>query len=103
MSEMARLVVERRSPEDEGERQVLGVMLTAEPVTKLARRNREEQGRVGAHAVHWYLPDVAQDVGRKRITVIELGEDRYAQVWVEASSDAELQQLLTLAQGIALR
>jgi hypothetical protein len=39
---------------------------------------------------------------RKRVTIVELGEDRYAQVWVDAASDDELRGLLTLAQGIAL-
>lgn len=87
----------------DGDRQVLSVMLTETPVTKLPRRNREEEGWVGTHQVRWYLPDVAQDAGSKRITVVELGDNRYAQVWVDASSDAELQQLLLLAQGIALR
>ena len=36
------------------------------------------------------------------MTIVELGDDRYAQVWVDAANDAELRQLLSLAEGIAL-
>lgn len=86
----------------DGEHQVLSLMLTDAPVAKLPRRNREEEGRIGIHEVHWYLPELAQGAERKRITVIELDENRYAQVWVDARNDAELQQLLVLAEGIAL-
>jgi hypothetical protein len=87
----------------EGERQVLGLMLTAEPTVNLRRRNREEEGMIGRYEVHWYQPEIAVQTGeRKRVTIVELGEDRYAQVWVDAASDDELRGLLTLAQGIAL-
>ena len=87
----------------DGERQVIGVMLTRQPTVNLRRRNREEEGSIGSHEVHWYQPEIAEQTGeRKRVTVVELGEDRYAQVWVDVSSDAELRQLLSLAQGIAL-
>ncbi|GAB3514054.1 hypothetical protein MNQ95_01425 [Pseudoxanthomonas daejeonensis] len=87
----------------DGERQVLGLMLTSQPTVNLLRRNREEQGTIGAHEVRWYQPEVAvQGSERRRITIVELGDDRYAQVWVDASNDYELQQLLSLAQGIAL-
>jgi len=87
----------------EGERQVLGLMLTGQPTVNLLRRNREEEGTIGGHEVHWYQPEIAVQTGeRKRVTVVELGKKRYAQVWVDATSDAELQGLLSLAQGIAL-
>lgn len=87
----------------DGERQVLGLMLTSQPTVNLQRRNREEEGSIGAHEVRWYQPEVAaQGAERRRITIVELGDDRYAQVWVDASSEDELQQLLSLAQGIAL-
>jgi hypothetical protein len=87
----------------DGERQVIGVMLTSEPTVNLRRRNRQEEGSIGTHEVHWYQPEIAEQIGeRKRITVVELGDDRYAQVWVDASSDDELRRLLSLARGIAL-
>ena len=87
----------------DGERQVIGVMLTSSPTVTLQRRNREEEGSIGAYEVHWYQPEIAVSTGeRKRVTIVELGDDRYAQVWVDAANDAELRQLLSLAEGIAL-
>ena len=87
----------------DGDRQVLGVMLTAEPTVNLLRRNRVEEGHVGLHEVRWYQPEiVAQGGERNRVTVVELGENRYAQVWIDAGSDEELQRLLALAGGLAL-
>jgi len=87
----------------DGERQVIGVMLTSSPTVNLRRRNRQEEGSIGGREVHWYQPEIAEQVGeRKRVTIVELGDKRYAQVWVDATSDDELQQLLSLAQGIAL-
>jgi hypothetical protein len=87
----------------DGNRQVLGLMLTAAPTVNLLRRNREEEGHVGVHEVHWYQPEIAtQSDALNRVTVVELGEDRYAQVWIDAGSDEELQQLFGLAGGLAL-
>ena len=87
----------------DGERQVIGVMLTSSPTVNLQRRNREEEGSIGAYEVHWYQPEIAVSTGeRKRVTIVELGDDRYAQVWVDAANDAELRQLLSLAEGITL-
>ncbi|WP_028919680.1 hypothetical protein [Pseudoxanthomonas suwonensis] len=87
----------------DGERPVLSLMLTAKPTVNLLRRNRLEEGSIGSHEVRWYQPEMAVQTGaQQRITIVELGNDRYAQVWVEAASDTELRQLLTLAQSIPL-
>ena len=37
-----------------------------------------------------------------KVAVVELGEDRYAQVWIDPLSEDELQRLFVLAQGIGL-
>ncbi|KAF1690209.1 hypothetical protein [Pseudoxanthomonas koreensis] len=86
----------------DGERPVLSVMFTADSVPKPPRRNRLEEGRIGSHEVYWYMPDVIQGGQAKRIAFIELDDDRYAQVWVDAGSDVELRQLLVLAQNLPL-
>ncbi len=58
----------------DGERQVLGLMLTARPTVDLQRRNREEEGHVGPHEVRWYQPEIAAGNGElNRVTVVELG------------------------------
>ena len=74
----------------DGERQVLGLMLTAKPTIKPLRRNRREEGHVGSHQVRWYQPDITDGGGEyKRVAVVELGEDRYAQVWIDPLSEDE--------------
>ncbi|WP_343237080.1 hypothetical protein [Xanthomonas sp. XNM01] len=84
-------------------RQVFGVMLTDKPTISPRRRNRQEEGRIGSHEMYWYEPDIAVSTGEeKRVTVIELGKDRYAQIWVDAPDPEALQRSLALAQGIAL-
>ena len=71
---------------DEGGTQLLGVMLTPQPTVNLRRRNRVEEGMIGPHEVHWYRPEIAEPgAEEKRVTVIELGKDRYAQIWVDAN------------------
>jgi hypothetical protein len=87
----------------DGDRHVLGLMMLAKPTVNLLRRNRVEEGHVGVHEVRWYRPEIATQSGElNRVTVVELGEDRYAQVWIDAGSDEELQQLFALAGSLAL-
>ena len=87
----------------DGERQVFGVMLTSEPTIQLLRRNRVEEGTIGGREIYWYQPEIVAQTGEsKRVTVVELGKKRYAQIWVDATSEEELKTLLPLVQGIAL-
>lgn len=39
----------------------------------------------------------------RRITVVELDNDRYAQVWINANSPEELGSLISLAQQLDVR
>ncbi|MGH8063427.1 MAG: hypothetical protein ACREO7_15595, partial [Pseudoxanthomonas sp.] len=70
---------------DDG-RQSLNVMLTSrDPDIHLSRSQRAESGTFSGESLHWYLPELAgrdpADVASRRITVIKLGKDQYAQVW----------------------
>ena len=86
-----------------GDRQLLGMMLTSKPTISPRRSDRREEGYIGAHPVHWHQPEIADGSGTwKRVTVVELGRRHYAQVWIDAGSEQELQRLVALAQGIAL-
>ncbi len=88
---------------DEGGTQLLGVMLTPQPTVNLRRRNRVEEGIIGPHEVHWYRPEIAEPgAEEKRVTVIELGKDRYAQIWVDANDPDQLRRALAVAQALAL-
>lgn len=88
---------------DEGGRQLLGVMLTAEPTVNLRRRNRVGESVIAGQEVHWYRPEIAEPgAEEKRVTVVELGKKRYAQIWVDAEDPGQLQRAMDLAQVLAL-
>ncbi|ADV27903.1 hypothetical protein Psesu_2067 [Pseudoxanthomonas suwonensis 11-1] len=88
---------------DEAGTQLLGVMLTPEPQLKLRRRNRVEEGMVGRHEVHWYRPEIVEPgAAEKRVTVIELDDDRYAQIWLDANDPAQLKRAMHIARLMAL-
>lgn len=88
---------------DEGGKQLLGVMLTAEPTVNLRRRNRVEEGVIAGQEVHWYRPEIAEPgAEEKRVTVVELGKKRYAQIWVDANDPGQLQRAMELARVLAL-
>lgn len=83
--------------------QLLGVMFSTEPKLNPRRRNRVEEGRVGNHEVHWYRPEIAQPgAAEKRITVIELGKNRYAQIWLDANDPDQLRRAMDLARKLPL-
>lgn len=86
-------------------RQVFGLMLSQDkPELRLARSNRAEPGAFGGHGMYWYKPDAAgTPVDTRRVAVVELGEDRYAQIWIDATTEAEIPRLQGLVQGLQLR
>ncbi|WIH03860.1 hypothetical protein KHF85_13410 [Xanthomonas translucens pv. graminis] len=89
-------------------RQVLGMMLTSrDPNIPLARNLREEKGSIAGESMHWYRPDLggvdAPGLASRRVTVVELSKNHYAQVWIDAGDVQELQSLQSLVQGLDLR
>ena len=84
--------------------QILGMMFThKKPGVPLLRNQRQGEGSIGRYDVYWYRPTIADpDVVEKRVTVLELEDERYVQVWVEANSTEELQRSLALMRGINL-
>lgn len=86
-------------------RQVLNVMLTSkDPDISLSRPLRAEEGMFSGKELHWYRPDLAgrnfPDAESRRITVIKLGKNHYAQVWINAGSTEELGSLQSLARQL---
>lgn len=86
-------------------RQVLGMMLTSrDPNIPLARNLREEKASIAGETVHWYRPDLGgrdmPGLASRRVTVVELGDDRYAQIWIDAGDTQELQSLQSIVQGL---
>lgn len=63
-------------------------------------------GNVAGRPVTWYSPDADEDVGRySRQTVIELGAKwpSLAQVWVNADTEADLSDALSILAKIRFR
>ena len=86
-------------------RQVLGMMLTSrDPNIPLARNLREEKGSIAGESVHWYRPDLggvdAPGLASRRVAVVELSKNHYAQVWIDAG---DVQELQSLVQGLDMR
>ena len=89
-------------------RQVLNVMLTSrDPRISLERRLREEEGTFSGEDVYWYRLDLGgrdmPGMQSRRITVVELDNDRYAQVWINAESAEELGLLIALTEQLDVR
>lgn len=89
-------------------RQVLNVMLTSrDPKIRFERRLRAEESTFSGEEIHWYRLDLGgrdmPGMDSRRITVVEFDNDRYAQVWINASSPEELGTLISLAQQLDVR
>ncbi|MFT4198292.1 MAG: hypothetical protein QM601_10375 [Pseudoxanthomonas sp.] len=81
---------------------VLGVMLTGkEPELNQPRRNRAEKATIAGQEVRWYRTEIANQPGAQdRLTMVELGPDRYAQIWVYAPDADTAAQRVRLASQL---
>lgn len=80
----------------------MNLLLTSrDPDIRLSRSRREESGVFSGRTLHWYVPELAgRDeavASSRRIAVVELGRDQYAQIWLEAESPEALAELQALA------
>lgn len=82
---------------------VFGVMLTSEkPNLDTSRRNRAEEASIDGQEVRWYRTEIAnQPNAQDRVTVLKLGPDRYAQIWVDAPDESVVAQRLAIAQQLS--
>ena len=83
----------------------LNLMLTSrDPDIRLIRSQRAESGTFSGESLHWYVPELAgRDeayASSRRITVVKLGKDQYAQVWIDAESPEELSRLQSMASQL---
>lgn len=86
-------------------RQVLNVMLTSrDPRISLERSLRAEASTFSGEEMYWYRLDLGgrqmPGMESRRITVVELDNDQYAQVWINADTPQELSSLISLAQQL---
>ncbi|PPT94568.1 hypothetical protein [Xanthomonas arboricola] len=89
-------------------RQVVGVMLTTrDPAMALARDRRAEKGQIQQEDFYWYKLDLGgreiPGMESRRVTVVELGKKRYAQLWIDGASSEELTSMQSLVQAMDLQ
>ncbi|MCW1978309.1 hypothetical protein [Xanthomonas campestris] len=89
-------------------RQVVGVMLTTrDPAMALARDRRAERGQIQEEEFYWYKLDLGgrevPGMESRRVTVVELGKKRYAQLWIDGASTEELASMQSLVQNMDLQ
>ncbi|MET1161896.1 MAG: hypothetical protein ABWY48_05090 [Pseudoxanthomonas sp.] len=86
---------------EDGSKSINLLLTSRDPELRLSRSRRAEPGVFSGASFHWYTPELAgRDeayVASRRITVVELGKDQYAQIWIDAPSPQALGELLTLA------
>lgn len=80
---------------------VFNVMYTAsEPDIQLLRSHRAEKARFGNNEILWHRVDVAgdtsPDIPFRRITKVRLQRGLHAQLWINASDEQQLQQLIAV-------
>ncbi|KPL49694.1 hypothetical protein XAXN_05790 [Xanthomonas axonopodis] len=89
-------------------RQVVGVMLTTrDPAMTLARDRRAEKGQIQQEDFYWYKLDLGSSnvpgMESRRVTVVELGKKRYAQLWIDGASTEELASMQSMVQNMDLQ
>lgn len=89
-------------------RQVVGVMLTTrDPDIALARDRRAEKGQIQQEEFYWYKLDLGGSkvpgMESRRVTVVELGKKRYAQLWIDGASAEELASMQSMVQNMDLQ
>ncbi len=89
-------------------RQVLGMMLTTrDPSLALARSLRAEEGQIEEEKFHWYKLDLGgrdiPNADSRRVTVVEIGKHRYAQIWIDAKDTGELSSVQSMVEHLDLQ
>ncbi|MBA2238795.1 MAG: hypothetical protein H0W24_08900 [Lysobacter sp.] len=81
--------------------EAFGVYIATDSPFSPKRVNREMEGVVDGRPVHWYRAEIAlkPDVTALE-TLIELGDGRVAHVWLQSSSQPQLQQVLGVTRDL---
>lgn len=80
--------------------QAFGVMLTSKAPDKPSGA-REEKGVIDSHQARWYHAQIAnRPDAQTRLAVIELDNDRYAQIWIDAPNQAALETSMATVRNL---
>uniref|UniRef100_UPI000368759D hypothetical protein n=1 Tax=Xanthomonas arboricola TaxID=56448 RepID=UPI000368759D len=80
---------------------------TRDPAMTLARDRRAEKGQIQQEDFYWYKLDLGgrelPGMESRRVTVVELGKKRYAQLWIDGANSEELASMQSLVQNMDLQ
>ncbi len=81
--------------------EAFGVYIAAESPFSPKRINREAEGVIDGREIYWYRAEIAlkPDVTALE-TLIELKDGRVAHLWLQSSSDAQLQQVMGITRDL---
>ena len=92
-----------RALRDDGS-EAFGVYIARDSPFEPNRRNRDVEGMVAGRSVYWYRAEIALKPDVKALeTLVELDNGRVAHVWLQSSSDDQLQQVLDVARDLRFR
>lgn len=81
--------------------EAFGVSLSASSPFQGRRANREERGTVAGQDIHWYRAEVAtQPDILVRETLVELGRNRVAHIWMRTPSEEALLERMLLVERL---
>lgn len=81
--------------------EMFGISLSADSAFQPRRANRQERGVVAGRDIRWYRAEVgAQPDILVRETLVELGRDRVAHIWMRARSADELRRTRNLVERL---
>lgn len=81
--------------------QAFGLYISSERGFKPRRGDRLEQGSLDGQPVFWYRSEIAGDPNvESRETALELREDVWVHVWMQATSKEELDRTLQVASQL---
>lgn len=84
--------------------EAFGVYIARESPFEPKRRNRDVDGMVDGRNVYWYRAEIALRPDVKALeTLIELDNGLVAHVWLQSSSDEQLQQVLNVARDLRFK
>lgn len=81
--------------------QAFGVFIGEDSPFEPKGSNRAESGTIEGRGIYWYRGEVAGDPDvQVRETLVELGDDREAHIWLKARNPQELAREMALAQAL---
>ena len=84
--------------------EAFGVYVARDSPFEPKRRNRDVEGVVDGRNVYWYRAEIAAKPDVRALeTLIELGNGLVAHVWLQSSSDEQLQQVMNVARDLRFK